>query len=67
MPVLKEHLRADFRPARLARRFRQMVGLRLSHVCLVAIALAAMYVATESYSGESGYFGNVAARQDGRG
>jgi hypothetical protein len=55
MPVLKENLTADFTPARFARRFRQLVGLRFSHVCVVALLLAAMYVATESYSSEAGY------------
>ncbi len=61
MPVLKEHQRMDFEPARFARRFRQLVGLRHSHVCIVARLLAAMYVATESYSNEAGYAGAPAA------
>lgn len=55
MPVLKEHLRMDSPPARFARRFERLVGLKLSHVCIVAALLAAMYIATESYSSESGY------------
>jgi hypothetical protein len=67
MRVLKEHPGMDFEPARFARRFRQLVGLRLSHVCLVAILLAAMYVATESYSGEAGYSGAPAAESVIRG
>lgn len=61
MRVLKEHPRMEFEPARFARRFRQLVGLRLSHVCIVAIVLAAMYIATESYSSEAGYRGATAA------
>ena len=64
MPVLKEHQNMDFEPARFARRFRQLVGLRLSHVCIVAILLAAMYVATESYSGEAGYNGATSAETE---
>ncbi|MGD8323572.1 MAG: hypothetical protein PVF50_04325 [Gammaproteobacteria bacterium] len=55
MPVLKQNLRTEFPPARFARRFRQFVGLRLSHVLVVALLLAAMYVATKSYSHEYGY------------
>lgn len=60
MPVAREHPRLDIQPARFARRFRQLVGLRLSHVCIAAIVLAAMYVATESYSSEAGYVGSRA-------
>mgnify|MGYP001549574608 CR=1 FL=1 len=66
MPVLKETQRVDFQPARFARRFRQLVGLRLSHVCIVALLLAAMYVATESYSSEAGYYEPVSAERDSR-
>ena len=62
MPVLKQQLRTELPPARFARRFRQFVGLRLSHVCLVALLFAAMYVATESYSNESGYLGQASQR-----
>jgi hypothetical protein len=59
MPALKQHATADFSPARFARRFRQLVGLRFSHVCIAALLLAAMYLATESYSGETGYPGHA--------
>lgn len=55
MRVLKQNL-IDCQPLRFARRFEQLVGLKLSHVCVVVVLLAAMYVATESYSTESGYF-----------
>lgn len=64
MPVLKQNISVEFPPARFARRFRQFVGLRLSHVCIVAILLAAMYVATESYSGEAGNRGPVQAETE---
>lgn len=64
MPVLKQTLRTELPPARFARRFQQLVGLKFSHVCIVAILLAAMYVATESYSGESGYVAPTPAVSD---
>jgi hypothetical protein len=64
MRVLKETQRVDFQPARFARRFRQLVGLRFSHVCIAALLLAAMYVATESYSSEAGYSQPVSAGQN---
>jgi hypothetical protein len=55
MQVLRQSIRGDFAPARFARSFRRHVGLRLSHVLIVAALLAAMYVATERYSSENGY------------
>ena len=59
MRVLKQPLTVDFLPTRIARRFEQLVGLKLSHVCVVAALLAAMYFATEVYSSETGYFGTI--------
>jgi hypothetical protein len=55
MQVLRQSIREDFSPARFARSFERHVGLKLSHVCIVAALLAAMYVATKSYSTDSGY------------
>jgi len=63
MRVLKENISVEFLPARFSRRFEQLIGLKLSHVCVVAIMLAAMYIATESYSGETGYFGSVSTEE----
>ena len=65
MPVLKEQFNAGLGPTRFARRFRQLVGLRFSHVCIVAVLLAAMYVATESYSSEAGSYFQAEAPEQG--
>ena len=61
MPVLRESFKGEFRAFRFARSFERLVGLKLSHVCIVAVLLAAMYVATENYSGDSGYAGTAPA------
>ena len=55
MPVLRESFKGEVRPLRFVRQFERAVGLKFSHVCIVAAALAAMYVATESYSNDTGY------------
>jgi len=55
MQVLRQTVREDFAPARFARSFRRHVGLRLSHVLIVAALFAAMYFATQRYSDENGY------------
>ena len=55
MPVLRESLKGESPPFRFARSFQRHVGLKLSHIAIVAAALAAMYLATESYSGDAGY------------
>jgi len=55
MPVLRESIKGDIRPGRFARRFERHVGLKLSHIVIVAALLAAMYLATENYSRDAGY------------
>jgi hypothetical protein len=55
MQVLRQTVRDDFPPARFARSFQRHVGLKLSHVLIVAALLGAMYVATQRYSSENGY------------
>ena len=55
MQVLRHPGSRDFSAARFARSFRRHVGLKLSHVLIVAALLAAMYLATQSYSQETGY------------
>lgn len=64
MRVLKQPLTVDVLPTRIARRFEQFVGLKLSHVCVVVALLTAMYVATEGYSSETGYFGQITSTQE---
>ena len=67
MQVLRHPGSKHFTAARFARSFRRHVGLKLSHVLLVAALLAATYLATESYSQEAGYLmpPPVAADVDG--